>query len=90
MTTRRKDARRPLGPCSLLTVGEAIAELGMTDRVARQWLRDQDLICLVAGRRRVVAGDLVDAIRDASREGSPPKRARRRATSLRDLPQADI
>jgi hypothetical protein len=89
MTTRRKDARRPLGTCSLLTVGEAIAELAMTDQVARQWLRDQGLICLVASRRRVVAGDLVDAIRNASREGRPPKRARRRALSLRDLPQAD-
>lgn len=62
----------------------------MTDQVARQWLRDQDLIHLVAGRRRVVAGDLVDAIRDASNEGRPPKRARRRAASLRDLPQAEI
>jgi len=90
MKTRLNDARRPLGPCSLLTVGEAIAELAMTDRVARRWLQDQGLIHLVEGRRRVVAGDLVDAIRDASREGRPPKRAKRRPASLRNLPQADI
>jgi len=89
-TTRRRDTRRPLGPCSILTVDEAVTELGMTDQVARRWLQEQGLVHLVAGRRRVIAGDLVEAIRCASREGQPLKRSGRGARSLRDLPQAEI
>jgi len=81
-------SQRALGPCSILTVGEAVAELGMRDADAIAWLREHDLICMVAGRRRVVAGDLADAVRGAPSPSSKPAKPRKRKRSLKDMPQA--
>jgi len=80
---RRKN-RLPIGPANILTESEALAELGMNDDDARTWLRDRGLIHLVRGRKRVIAGDLADAIRSEQREGWPSRR--RRVTPARRLP----
>lgn len=72
----RDQPRRPrgLGPCDVLTVPEAIAVLGMREPDAKRWLAEHSLVREVAGRPRVIAGDLTEAIRDAGRKG-PDARA---------------
>ena len=60
---------RGLGPCDVLTVPEAIAVLGMREPDAKRWLAEHELIREVAGRQRVIAGDLTEAIRNAGRKG---------------------
>jgi hypothetical protein len=47
----------------------AVALLGMREPDARRWLAEYDLIHEVAGRQRVIAGDLTEAIRSAGRKG---------------------
>lgn len=81
-THTRRESRRPLGPANILTVTEAIAELGLRADDARRWLDERGLIRFIAGRRRVVAGDLADAVRGASADQEaapvPATRLRRR------------
>lgn len=60
---------RPLGPCNLLTLGEAIRELGVRHSDGRAWLIEHGLVRLVAGRRRVIAGELIEAIQASPLEG---------------------
>jgi hypothetical protein len=77
-------------------VQEAVRELHMMDADARRLLREQKLIHLIKGRRRVVAEELAQAIKDCPVEGgSVPARPRGRAgnrltKSLLDLPLAEL
>lgn len=82
--TLRDQSRRPrgLGPCDVLTVPEAVALLGMREPDARRWLAEHDLIHEVAGRQRVIAGDLTEAIRSAGRKGP----SARKVAPVRRLP----
>jgi hypothetical protein len=72
---RRPAKARPvgLGPCDVITVPEAVAMLGMREPDARRWLADHDLVHDVAGRERVIAGDLVEAIRGTGKRGPSPR-----------------
>ena len=86
------DTGRPLGPCNLLTLQEAIAELGMRHHDARARILERGLVRLVAGRRRIIAGELVEAIKASPTEGNA-RPAARRATEgrgLMDLPMARL
>jgi hypothetical protein len=56
-------AIRGLGPCDVLTVEEAVAVIGIRRADALRWMEGLGVIHDVAGRKRVVAGDLVEAIR---------------------------
>ncbi len=56
-------AIRGLGPCDVLTVEEAVAVIGIRRSDALRWMAGLELIHDVAGRRRVIAGDLAEAIR---------------------------
>jgi len=58
------------GACDLVTVAEAVAILGLRAEDARAWLRAKGLVHDVEGRRRVVVGDLVEAVRQP-RTASP-------------------
>jgi len=75
--------QRPLGPCNVLTVAEAVAELGMGDKEGRAFLAEHDLVHHPGRHRRgsgrVIAGDLIEAIR---RCGSPRPVRRTAPTSL--------
>jgi len=62
-TAQPGPAIRGLGPCDVLTVEEAVAVIGIRRADAMRWMAGLDLIHDVAGRRRVIAGDLVQAIR---------------------------
>lgn len=75
-TGKRSKSARPVGvgPCDVLTVPEAVAMLGMREPEARGWLADHDLVHDVAGRERVIAGDLAEAIRGTGKKG-PQARA---------------
>lgn len=57
----------PHGPCTLLTVAEAIAELGMSDTEGRAFLTQHKLVHHVGrprrGSGRVIMGDLLEAVR---------------------------
>lgn len=68
----------------VLTVTSAARALRMREADARAWLRDEDLIRTVAGRERVIWGDVLACIRrgdtpkaqtrpDARRGGSLPR-----------------
>jgi hypothetical protein len=72
---RRPAKTRPvgLGPCDVITVPEAVAILGMREPDARRWLAEHDLVHDVAGRERVIAGDLVEAIRGTGKKGPSPR-----------------
>jgi hypothetical protein len=71
-----RQGRRVLGPCNILTVREAVQELAMRHSVARAWMDAHGLIHLVAGRRRVIAGELAEAVRmeGADRQERPSRR----------------
>ena len=81
--------RRAIGPCNILTVREAVRELGIRHADAIRWLEDRKLIRRVAGRRRVIAGDLAEAIRALAIDG-PAEPRPRETRSLLDLPLADV
>ena len=60
------------GPCSLLTVAEVAAELGVDVDTARPWLQQRGLLREVPGLpgvERVVASDLVSAVRGEGTSG---------------------
>lgn len=59
---------RPLGPSNLLTVDEAVAELGIRQMDGKKWLADRSLIHVIEGRRKVIAGELAAAV---AKEGIP-------------------
>lgn len=83
---RVTSAARPvgLGPCDVLTMAEAIAMLGMREPDARRWLANHSLVHDVAGRERVIAGDLAEAIRGTGKTGLSP----RAVAPVRKLPMS--
>jgi hypothetical protein len=70
----RRMRRRPLGPCNVLTIPEALAELAMGDSDGLAWLHAEKLIRHPGrdrrGSGRVLASELADAI---GRSGGAPK-----------------
>ena len=68
MGSRRSN--RPLGPANILTVSEAVAELGMGEKEGRAFLVEHDLVHHPGrprrGSGRVIAGELVEAVRRSS------------------------
>jgi len=54
---------RPLSPADLLTIEEAVAELGMRRAAAVTWMKKHGIIRQVAGRQRVIWGDVLAAIK---------------------------
>lgn len=79
------DKPRGLGPCDILTVAEAVSVLAMRETDGRLWLRERRLVHDVAGRERVICGDLVEAIRLGGRR--PP--SSRAVSAIRPLPLTD-
>ena len=75
-------------PHDLLSLSDAFLRLGMRRGDAQAWLQSRRLIRRVAGRQRVIWGDVLDAIRrdspspaDDPMQGAPQRRgveARRR------------
>lgn len=64
---------RPLSPADLLTPAEAVREVGGRASVTRAWLEDRGLIRDVpALGRRVIWGDVLEAIRRAGEPAPPP------------------
>ena len=59
----RRLSPRPLGREDVLTIAEAARELKLRDADARAWLTQRLLIKDVAGRGRVIWGDVLDALR---------------------------
>ena len=75
----RAEARRPLSPASVLSVPEAVVELGGRAVDARAWLEQHGLIRQGPGGRRVVVwGRVLDAL-DAEDQHPEP---------LREVPKA--
>ena len=60
-----------LGVGDVLTVSAAARALGIREAEARAWLRGCDLVRHVAGRERVIWGDVLAAIR---RGDEPPEK----------------
>ncbi len=60
--------RTELTDASLVTVGAAVRALRVRRSVAVGWLREHDLIRTVAGRERVIWGDVLAAVRGGSLE----------------------
>lgn len=56
---------------TVLTVAAACRALRMREGDARRWLREKGLIREVAGRRRVVWGEILDAMGAAEEEAAP-------------------
>lgn len=81
VSTDDHDRPRGLGPCDVLTEAEAVAVLAMREADGKRWLRDRGLVHDVDGRGRVIAGDLVAAIRDAG----GPRRATRAVAPVAPL-----
>ena len=59
----RRVSPRPLGDHDVLTVGEVARELKIRDADARRWVDEQELVVLVAGRRRVIWGQVIETLR---------------------------
>ena len=73
-----------LGPCDVLTVEEAVAVIGIRRADALRWMDGLGVIHDVAGRKRVVAGDLVEAIRGNG--GRVREKDARAVRAMRKLP----
>lgn len=63
---------RPLSPASVLTVREAVRELKLRRDDGIAWLNEHGLVRDVAGRQRVIWGDVLDAIRGRAHGSSEP------------------
>lgn len=78
-TRGRRPRRRELGPCNVLTISEAVAELGMCEADGREWLEAKGLVNHPGRARRtsgrVIAADLVEAIKACRGEPEPRRRA---------------
>ncbi len=72
----RADLRRPLSDASLLTIAEAIREIGGRESEVRAWLEGSGLVRHhPALGKRVRWGDVVDAWRLAGEQEAPKPRA---------------
>lgn len=71
MSTRAK-VRRPLSPASVLSVAEAVVELGGRAVDARAWLDARGLVKAGPGGRRVVVwGRVLDALEEDEQRPAP-------------------
>ncbi len=80
-------------PHDLLSVPQTVRRLGMRAGDARAWLAENQLVRRVAGRDRVIWGDVLDAIRRGfpSPVDQPVRvpRKRRRVEAVRRLAKTD-
>lgn len=68
----RAEARRALSPASVLSVPEAVTELGGRAVEARAWLDSHDLVRKGPGGRRVVVwGRVLDALEADEQQPEP-------------------
>ena len=86
---KKRKRHRELGPANILTVPDAIAELGMGKEDGREWLEANELVYHPGrprrGSGRVIASDLIDALK--STRGRPG--SRRLAPTRLPLPKTD-
>lgn len=75
MSKTRSEARRALSPASVLSVAEAVRELGGRQATVKAWLRRQGLVSVAPGLgERVIWGDVLDRIRDGEGPQEEPPR----------------
>ena len=86
---KKAKKHRQLGPANILTVPEAIAELGMGKEDGREWLEAKELVRHPGrprrGSGRVIASEFIDALK--STRGRPG--SRRLAPTKLPLPKTD-
>ena len=85
----KQDRLRQLGPCNMLTVNDAIAELGMGKDEGKEWLEAKGLVHHPGrprrGSGRVIVSELIEALK--STRGRPG--SRRLAPTKLPLPKTD-
>jgi hypothetical protein len=69
-----------LGPGDLLTVSEAARAMRMREAEARSWLRGEGLVRHLAGRERVIWGDVLARLRAVDLEGEARQEDRRKGS----------
>lgn len=82
---RAQEERLTLGEAAVISVEQAARLLPISDGEAREWLATEHLIHLIRGRRVVIWGEVVAAIRGGANPTAPkPPRARSRTLPWRD------
>lgn len=64
-----RPVNRPISRDDLLSVADAVREMGIADKDAREWLRTEGLLVDLAGRDRVIWGEVLDRLR-TKRDGA--------------------
>ncbi len=80
----------PLSDGDVVSIARAARGLCMRDTAAAQWIRKAGLVRLVAGRERVIWGDVLAAVRHAPDPDQPRRRQRERRSSLANLPRVTL
>lgn len=78
----------PLGPASIVEVGEAAERLGGVQAIA--WLRTAGVVRRLLDREVVVWGDVVDAVRELEPVASPAVRPRGAPSPARSKAAGDV
>lgn len=87
----RAAARRELGAAAVLPVVRAVELLPLAEADARRWLTEQGLVRDLAGRRVVIWGDVLDALRRGPPvEGAEPEPARGEPRGTARLPRVRL
>lgn len=75
-----------LQPGDVVNIRRAARALHMRDSRAAAWLRSRGLVCSVAGRERVIWGDVLEAIR-TNQPPMPKARHTTRASTVANMPR---
>lgn len=86
---RGRQGLRPVGPCTCLSLEEAVAHLPCRDSVAKELLYSADAVSLLDSRPVVWGQDLLrvtKSMKTVAKESTPkPKRPRKRRRSIAEL-----
>jgi hypothetical protein len=85
-----KTTHKSLSPTDVVSVSVAARALHIRDSVAAGWLRKHGLVLQIAGRQRVIWGDVLEAARHHA-PAAASERTRRPATNaVRSLPRMKL
>lgn len=80
---QRAAARLELGAAAILSVVTAVALMPLAEADARRWLEEHGLVHDLAGRRVVIWGDVLEALRSHPPASAPPPSGPARARGPR-------
>jgi hypothetical protein len=80
----------PICDGDVISIARAARGLSMRKTVAAEWMRRSGLVRLIAGRERVIWGDVLAAVREAPDPDRARRRQSERRASLAHLPRVAL